>query len=165
MRYAIDIETNGLLRELNKIHCVAIVGIDNDFKDLLLEDRLIELLYLQGHELIFHNGFQFDLVAIKKIIGVDLSLKNKIYDTMVSSQVLFGNLTDLDFSLFKISTKLLGSHSLVAWGERLNCLKNNYDKGWEEYSDEMGKYCLQDAEVTKQLYLYQQSKIAERTWK
>tara|TARA_R100000541_G_scaffold33748_1_gene42359 strand:- start:518 stop:2119 length:1602 start_codon:yes stop_codon:yes gene_type:complete len=47
---------------------------------------------------------------------------------------------------------LEGGHSLRAWGERLGKYKDDYQGGWEEYSQEMLSYCQQDVRVTKNLY-------------
>ena len=39
--------------------------------------------------------------------------------------------------------KLIGSHSLMAWGLRLSNHKAEYTGGFEFWSDEMQKYCEQ----------------------
>ena len=45
--------------------------------------------------------------------------------------------------------RLIGSHSLEAWGRRLNLLKDNFGDttNWSEWSEDMQKYCEQDVEL------------------
>ena len=53
------------------------------------------------------------------------------------------------------SPKLIGRHSLKAWGYRLGELKGDYSDNSEafaQYTDEMLSYCIQDTAVTKKLY-------------
>ncbi len=169
-RYACDIETDNLLYELIKIHCIAIHDIDSDYNELFVGDeRIREFLdkaIKEQWELIFHNGFVFDLRAINKVYGIDLLKTNKIQDTIVLSQLLFGDLKAWDYKNYvdnkKLPTKYIGKHKLEAWGYRLGCLKDEYIGGFQEYTETMGNYCLQDALVTKQLYLYEESMFAER---
>jgi len=45
-------------------------------------------------------------------------------------------------------SNLVGWHSLAAWGLRLGENKGDYEGGWENYSQAMGEYCVQDVVVT-----------------
>lgn len=50
--------------------------------------------------------------------------------------------------------RLIGSHSLKAWGYRLGELKGEYgqqENAWDKYSEEMLDYCEQDVAVTTKL--------------
>ena len=48
---------------------------------------------------------------------------------------------------------LVGSHSLKAWGVRLGNDKGDFDGGdWQTWSPEMQTYCVQDVEVSYDLY-------------
>ena len=49
------------------------------------------------------------------------------------------NATSVSQSFLK---KLWGSHSLKAWGLRLGDFKDDYDGGWEAYSETMLSYCV-----------------------
>jgi len=49
----------------------------------------------------------------------------------------------------------VGPHSLQAWGYRVGIYKGDYgkqDNAWGVYTDEMMEYCVQDVEVTEQVY-------------
>ncbi|NYZ69926.1 DNA mismatch repair protein MutH, partial [Endozoicomonas sp. SM1973] len=61
-----DIETNGLLDVLSKIHCICTYDKVNDIKESFRPNEIMDaILYLEdADELIAHNGFGFDYVAI-----------------------------------------------------------------------------------------------------
>ena len=80
----------------------------------------------------------------------------KVTDTLVLSRLIHGDMFNEDaernFSVAKFPKKLWGSHSLKAWGLRLGDFKDDYDGGWEAYSETMMSYCVQDTQVTDTLY-------------
>lgn len=168
MRLACDIETNGLLQELTKIHCLSVRNIDSDEELFLTNENDIKdwAQNIEGCELIWHNGFVFDCMVFQKLYSIDLSVKNKIHDTIVMSQVLYSDLKDQDFKEFRgIPGKYIGKHSLAAWGHRLGEHKGDYIGGFDAYNDEMGLYCRQDTVVTKKLFKFLENKIELRTWR
>jgi DNA polymerase I-like protein with 3'-5' exonuclease and polymerase domains len=102
-----------------------------------------------------HNVIKYDIPVIQKLypwFKVDTS---KVFDTLVATRLIWANIKDTDNVLLKqekLPGKLFGSHSLAAWGYRLGNYKGDYDGGWETFSQEMLDYCVQDVEVTAQLY-------------
>jgi hypothetical protein len=87
----------------------------------------------------------------------------QVTDTLVLSQLIFTQLSDKDGIKANrdpesFPRRLIGSHSLKAWGLRLKNLKGDYDGGWENFSQEMLDYCVQDTSVTKDLYELAMSK-------
>ena len=60
-----------------------------------------------------------------------------IFDTLIMSRLVWSDLKQNDFRYVKknkdFPTKLIGSHSLAAWGMRLNNLKTDYQGGWERW--------------------------------
>ncbi len=158
MRLAFDIETDGLLPELTKIHCVCIQDVDSGEKfsygpmDVPTAiDHMAEADLLIGH-----NILGFDIPALVKVYPhttVDLV---PVRDTLVMSRLIFPDLRDRDFAMLKrdpeYPKKNIGSHSLKAWGFRLNNLKQDYEGGWETWNEEMQEYCEQDVEVTVSLW-------------
>jgi DNA polymerase I-like protein with 3'-5' exonuclease and polymerase domains len=48
--------------------------------------------------------------------------------------------------------KLVNKHSLKAWGVRLGNYKQEFETDWQEFTNEMLEYCVQDVEVTHNLY-------------
>ena len=80
----------------------------------------------------------------------------KIHDTLLLSRLVWSDLKNNDFKFVKKHTdfpmKLIGSHSLAAWGLRLSNHKAEYTGGFEFWSDEMQKYCEQDTYANLTLY-------------
>ena len=149
-----DIESNGLLHNITKVHCIAAI-------DPLTEDEFfftpetisdgLELLY-KADTLIGHNIIQYDKKAIKKVHNWDPSPGTRTLDTLVVSRTMFPALRKDDAKRGpEWDTKLTGSHSLEAWGIRLGEHKAHYEGGWEEYSEEMGAYCRQDIRTNLRL--------------
>lgn len=165
-----DIETNGLLPTLTKMHCAVIKDEEQShlFTNL---DEYLEALD-EYDEIYFHNGIKFDFPALQKVSGRLLShLRPKIRDTLVLSRLLFTNLASVDkgkrFKLrdkYPLPSKLTGSHSLGAWGYRLGDYKGDFNPAnyldqegnphtWETVplNADMLEYCEQDGEVTWKL--------------
>lgn len=159
MRLCFDIETNGLLEELTKVHIIVAKDVDTgdvyDFKPHQIEQGL-ELLS-KADVLIAHNGIKFDIPALKKVYP-DWTFRAQLIDTLVISRLIWSDLSDRDRALIaknKVrfeNAKLIGSHSLGAWGIRLNEHKGEYEGGWEEWNEEMHLYAIQDVVVTERLW-------------
>lgn len=157
--YIFDIETNGLLDTLDTIHSLVMydveLGITYSFTPDTMDDG-IQLLS-EADMLIGHNIIGFDLKAIKKVYPSFDPEKYKCMDTLVCSRLMWPDIKAKDFKLTRTSgfpNKLIGSHSLEAWGYRLDILKGDFGKqtDWSEWSMEMQKYCEQDVVVTKAFY-------------
>jgi DNA polymerase I-like protein with 3'-5' exonuclease and polymerase domains len=171
-RYCFDVETDGLLPELTKIHCLVIQDVDTGevfkYPPGEVKEGLKKLAY--ADVLIAHNGIGFDLPAIQKIYPKFKSKPwGKVLDTLVYAKLVWSNRRDLDFGLFqknKLEGKYIGSHSLKSYGYRLGILKGDFSEGtdWQTYSEDMLSYCEQDVAVTtalfKQLESYNYSETA-----
>ncbi len=141
-----DVETNGLLPTLNRIHCLGIRDYDrrvthrfrrNDVMDNIIEG--VELLE-DAEMVVGHNILHFDIQAIDKCYE-DFTLRGKIMDTLPMCRMVFANQKDKDFRLFekgKLPGKLIGSHTLGAWGHRLGLNKGDYKDVMEAKAKELG---------------------------
>jgi DNA polymerase-1 len=138
-----DIETDGLLPELTKVHCLAIANIVAPSDVTVYADQegyepiakgLARLA--EADRMVFHNGLGFDLHAIHKLYGNVID-RTKVFDTLVLSRF--------------IDPPLAGGHSLERWGERLGYPKGEYND-WSKFTEEMATYCARDVEVTCKLY-------------
>ena len=143
-----DIEADGL--DPTKIFCIAAQDVDTmdvfTFDVTQLEEGYG--LLRSADKLIGHNIIGYDIPAIKKITGIDLSSK-KLVDTLVLSR------------LFKPSRE--GGHGLESWGYRLKFNKGDYgdnQDAWDAYSPEMLQYCKRDVELNTKVY--QQLRIESR---
>ena len=135
-----DVETDGL--EGNTIHCIVTKVIGGETQ-LFPPDNLqaaVDIL-TSADVLIGHNIIGFDIPVIKK--HFDVTLTNHIEDTLVVSRL--------------VNPVLTGGHSLDNWGYLL--YPNDAEKrkakqpdSWDEYTEEMGKYCIQDVELNADIY-------------
>ena len=135
-----DIETDGL--EGNKIHCIVakVLGGDTFLFPPGKLQKGVDLL-VSADVLIGHNIIGFDIPILKK--HFDVTLTNHIEDTLVVSRL--------------VNPALTGGHSLNNWGYLL--YPNNAEKrkakqpdSWEEYTEEMGRYCIQDVQLNTEIY-------------
>ena len=156
-RYCFDIETNGLLPELDTIHCLVLKDVDTGEVTSCSPDQVKDGLSMleKADELIGHNIVGFDIPAITKVCP-GFEYKGAIKDTLVMSRLIFPDIRDRDFRFIRIKEdfprRLIGSHSLRAWGYRILNYKGDYEGGWETWTPEMQEYCEQDVEVTAALW-------------
>ena len=85
--------------------------------------------------LIGHNIIGFDIPVVKRLMNIDLSNK-KLVDTLVLSRLF---------------NPVRASHSLQAWGYKLQFPKIEFDD-YTRYSEEMMKYCAQDVFLNYKVY-------------
>jgi DNA polymerase I-like protein with 3'-5' exonuclease and polymerase domains len=173
MRLVLDLESNGLLPEMDKVHCIVLRDLDTGniiscadqpgYHSLEMAlDFIREATLIVGH-----NVIKFDIPALKKIYP-SLELKSNVeyYDTLVMSRVMWPELEPVDSAKFShIPRKYFGRHSLAAWGERLGVSKINFkaeskkdndeiEDVWEKWTPTMQTYCEGDVEVSTRLYEY-----------
>ena len=152
-RYIFDIETDGLLPELTKVHCIGLINIDTGELESSHSGvrRLVEKLADAGL-IVGHNIIGFDIPALEKVYG--FKTRALVRDTMVCTRLMWPHIKDSDFERAKkgFPKKLIGRHSLEAWGHRLGMFKDEYKGGWEKWSPEMHAYMEQDVRVTSELW-------------
>lgn len=160
-----DIESDGFLKTMTKIHCVWIYILEDQEMygfDPYLDpiDDAVAMLE-SADTIIGHNIVQFDIPAIRKIYK---KFKHKmVFDTMVAAQLLYPDIGKTDYKRViagKLPGKLKGSHSLEAYGYRLGEYKGTFGKttDWKVWTPEMSEYCAQDVVVNVKLYELLESK-------
>lgn len=158
-----DIETDNLLEEVTKVHCL--VAKDTTTKEVFrFSDMQEALAYLrkidsEGVTLSGHNILGFDLPVLKKLY--DFEYNGEVFDTLVASRTIWSNLKELDIKNRTVEDRLIGSHSLKAWGQRLKFTKGSYgetENAWDELTDDMLDYCEQDVELNVRLLARIQAK-------
>ena len=159
MRLVFDIETDNFLTSLTKIHCICVRDLDNIGRTWSFGPDEIEAgleLLQQADLLCGHNILVFDIPAIKKIYPQFRTDGIVLRDTLVLSRLIHADLKNEDLSKAQehLPKKLIGSHSLEAWGYRLGYKKGDFGKNedWSQFSAEMLEYCLQDTLVTHRLW-------------
>lgn len=163
MRYIFDIETDGLLDDVTKIHCLAVKNIDTgsgvifrQHDEPTVANVADGLKLLMDADLIVgHNAIKFDIPVIQKLYPWFTIDPAKVHDTLVLTRLIWSNIKDHDADLMrrgKLPSKLFGSHSLAAWGHRLGDYKGDFAGPWDVCTREMLDYCEQDVQVTLTLY-------------
>lgn len=171
-----DIETDGLIDEATKIHSLVIRNAETPYEVYSCHDHRKDtsswtirhgLKVLENAELIIgHNIIGFDIPVIKKLYP-EYKLPDNQLDTLLLSRLYKPELRDIDFAGLRtgsvLPNKLIGRHSLEAWGYRLGVYKGEFGKttDWKEWSEEMQEYCAKDTEVTLGLYMYFKKYIQE----
>lgn len=159
-RLVFDCETDGLLPELTKLHCLGITDLDTGEK-LSLNGQPgdgpgikhgVQML-MEADVIIGHNIIGFDIPALQKVYPW-FKPKGLIRDTMVLTQLMWGHVKEDDFGRVAkgFPKRYIGRHSLAAWGFRIGELKDEYRGGWEKWSPEMQSYMDQDVTVTVKLW-------------
>ena len=164
-----DLESNGLLKSVTTIHCIAIhdteteettVYNDESFKaatDKSASSPIVRAVqYLEDADLIAgHNIINYDLAVLRKLYPWFRRVGDCL-DTLLLSRLYHPNLIEIDKqkTWAGMPLKLYGSHSLAAWGYRLNEAKGDYckDADWKDWSPEMEDYMIQDVIVTRKLW-------------
>jgi DNA polymerase I-like protein with 3'-5' exonuclease and polymerase domains len=159
-----DIETNGLedftnLTDLHTVHCLSVYDPMTPKMVTFAGDSIHRGLQAlaEADRIVGHNVIKFDIPALKKMYGFSPPLV-KVIDTLVLSRCIFSDLRNEDFGRNNFDPKLVGSHSLKAWGHRMGKqTKLTYgeeDGAFDHYNEEMKKYCERDCIVTQLLYDY-----------
>ena len=176
LRFACDIETNGLLHQLDRVHSLVLRNLDtNEVISCSNEGNYLPIqsgldLLEKADLIVGHNFINFDLRGLAKVYPT-FKIKEKcdIHDTLIISRVLTPEMETVDTQKYPhIESKYKGKHSLAAWGERLGVEKIKFTENqkkksvakeniWDRWSEEMQVYCEQDTLVTKVLYEYFQT--------
>ena len=180
LAYVCDLETNGLLHELDHVHSLVlrdamtgeVISCTNETSRLNTYHSIAHGLDLlaKADVVIGHNFINFDARAIAKVYpSFQAKPDSAIHDTLIIGRVLSPEMEMVDDQKYPhIPPKYRGKHSLAAWGERLGVEKIKFtenekkSKGadvnvWDKWSEEMQVYCEQDTLVTQVLYEYFQT--------
>ncbi|MBR1173922.1 hypothetical protein JQ617_08150 [Bradyrhizobium sp. KB893862 SZCCT0404] len=155
-RLHFDIEANGFLDTVTKVHCIYAKDRDTKEKFAFGPDQIPQALELleKADETIAHFGIGYDFAALKKLYP-DLRLKKET-DSFIVVKVMRPSQKDADTGLVKagrLPGKLHGKHSIEAWGYRLGIQKLHADiEDWSEYTPEMGERCESDVDVQDGLW-------------
>ena len=175
-RLVFDLETNGLLDTVTKIHCLVIrdcttgtvLRFAAEQAEGLDGSILNGLTYLasageNGYHIGGHNVINYDHPVIEKLYpGMFKFDQSRVFDTLVMARLIWSHIKEIDAGLMKkgkLPGALFGRHSLEAWGVRMGLLKGDFGKKeteedtdvWAVFTQEMLDYCDRDTEVTQRL--------------
>tara|TARA_R100000951_G_scaffold48119_1_gene40919 strand:- start:124 stop:654 length:531 start_codon:yes stop_codon:yes gene_type:complete len=156
-----DLETDGLLTNVSKIHCLAIHDLATE-KTLSYNDTGNEEPVVRGIQrladadcLIGHNIIGFDLTVLRRLYAW-FTPPALCIDTLLLSRLYHTNMMEIDQKRKwkHMDPQLYSRHSLEAWGCRLGEYKGGFSKqtDWSNWSQEMEDYCIQDVNVTTKLW-------------
>jgi DNA polymerase I-like protein with 3'-5' exonuclease and polymerase domains len=145
MRVAtLDIETNGLLPEVDTIWCAHLGDMDTRELTGYRPHEIEELLAAldEVDVLIGHNIIAYDLEVLRRLKGYEF--KGKVCDTLLMSRTQRPN-------RFSVKGSKAGPHSVEAWGYRLGLEKVEHED-WTQFSEHMFHRNRRDVEVQMRIY-------------
>ena len=154
-----DIETDGLLDTVSKIHVICTYDTETQgYKryEITKESLKEGLNSLANADCICgHNVIGYDIPAIEQLYPT-WTPRGEVLDTMVLARLAWSDIKMADLTRGEhFDRKLIGSHSLKAYGQRLGILKGDIggdQTDWSEWTQEMSDYCEQDVRVTVALW-------------
>lgn len=124
-----DLEADGLLDTITKIHCVSFTEDGESIKSLTNYNDMRDF-FTSERVLIGHNIIRYDLRAVQKVLGI--KVRAKVYDTLAMSWVF---------------EHQRSSHGLEAWGKDLGVNKPEVED-WENLSlEEYVHRCEEDVKI------------------
>ena len=144
---------------MTKVHCLVIKDTDEGWGLTYVGEQIslgVEILMSTNGIISGHNVIKYDIPVLEKLYPWFKVDRSKVFDTLVATRLIWANVKETDNQLLKkeqLPGKLFGSHSLEAWGYRLGNYKGDFKGPWDTFTQEMLDYCVQDVEVTAELYL------------
>lgn len=149
MQYTIfDIETNGLLDNVSKIHCLSYQKFEDGTlteKNSITNYEEIKNFIQTQSILIGHNIIRYDLPVLKKLLGVIVPKETKIIDTLGLSWYLYSS-----YDIPRKGKKV--SHGLDVWGEILGVEKPKINDWSNLSTEEYIHRCNEDVEINQLLF-------------
>lgn len=136
MKVVFDIETDGLLDNVTKIHCFSYHILHTDISKSLTEYPDIKAFLQQPDlELIGHNIVRYDIPVIKKLLNI--KIKAILIDTLPLSWTMYSSME---------------KHGLEAWGEELGVKKPEIGD-WKNLTTEQYVHrCEEDVKINTLLW-------------
>ena len=135
-----DIETDGLLDSLTKLHVLSAMMPDGEIVSTPDHDVIRDIFSMKDTFFIGHNIICFDLPALRKLEIVDINpvmAWSRVVDTLPLSWTLYPD---------------RGRHGLAQWGEDLGVAKPEVED-WEGLTyEEYAHRCSEDVKINKLLW-------------
>lgn len=159
--WVFDIEANGLkeielshgqkitAREATRIHLLVLRSPGSATTRVFREDQMAEGFkeLMSADVIIGHNIIDYDLPILRRLAaGPDheQDKEPKAFDTLVAARLLWPDAQNHPF----------GGNSLKSFGQKLGCAKGDFQGPWDEWSQEMEDYCIQDTAVSDKIRQY-----------
>lgn len=138
-----DIESDGLLQEASKLHCIQVGSLDGTEVDIYADA-------LPGYPSLAEGLARLkaaDRLIGHHVVGFDARLINKLYPDTIRHEQLVDTLI-----LARLKDPEERAHRLADHGKRLGVHKGDYKGGWEVLTQDMIDYARQDIIVTRALW-------------
>ena len=139
-----DLETNGLLFNVDTIHCIAIYDCDTEkvctYNDTGKEEPIVRgIQRLADADVILgHNVIGYDIPVLRKLYPWFVP-PTTVIDTLLLSRLYHPQMMELDKkqNWRHMPLKLYGRHSLESYGYRLGEFKGAFSKDtdWKDVGD------------------------------
>lgn len=130
-RYVFDLETNGLLAEVTKIHCAVIYDIDTEELRGFRPHELGKFfeIYRKAKLLIGHNIIGYDIPVVAKLYGLSPAADCELIDTLPLARLIYSDIKQDDFPRAKAWKKY--KEALGFWeADRASAIEEGYpDRG------------------------------------
>ncbi len=154
-----DIEANGLLDTISKIHCSVFRNLNEEVVAEFIPINIHKLPdYLKTVDVVIgHNIINYDFPAITKVLGFKYT--GQMVDTLLMSRLL----QPKRLLPPNAKDKKAGPHSLYAWGVRCGVDKPEHED-WENYSSEMLHRCKEDTLINVKTYFMLMKEVKGLNW-
>lgn len=142
--FIFDLEADGLLDTITKIHCLSYVETNRNYKCTLYDKEDIVQFFAEGHTYIGHYIIGYDLKALQMIYGIPKP--KKVIDTLGLAWYLQPERSE---------------YGLESYGEDYGVPKPPIND-WQNLSiEEYTNRCETDCEINLRLYLDLKKKLQE----
>lgn len=140
-----DIECDGLIDEVTKVHCISLLYDDETAAHLYAGPYVkvgLKKLEEYNGSIVGHNICAYDVPVLSKLYGLMLSPQAKLIDTLLLGCILYPE---------------DGILSLEAWAKKLRMEEQKIQhEDWSTYTSEMGDRCISDTRITREVFRYLQ---------
>lgn len=145
-----DIETDGLLLDATKVHCVVVKDLQTNVLRKFGPHEIVQAYkhLLTADIVLAHNGVMFDSPTLYTLVGEPNGLPElpKCFDTILVSRLIWPD---------SKGEHPAGGHSLEKWAEFLGLKKLHTDiEDWSTYTPQMLERCVSDVEATAATHSY-----------
>lgn len=155
----LDLETNGLLDTLTKIHCAVLYDTETEQFTIFTPDNIHKLCEFLNtcDNLSCHNGIGFDLKVLKKLY--DYEYDGEYRDTLLMSRILWPDLENAKYIDEKGKERSVKNpHSVESWGVRFGIKKPEHED-WSVFTPEMLHRCKEDVKIQAKLWEHIQKHV------
>lgn len=158
----IDLEADNLLPEISKLHCAVAMTLDNKQVWRFEPHQMKEFCeFLDTVDVwVGHNIIQYDIPAVKKVLGYEF--KGKRVDTLLMSRLQNPHRT-APFNA-KNKKEAMKVHGLYAWGVRVGIDKPEIEY-WDEYNPEILHRCEEDVKINVATYHALRKEAEGQDWR